>query len=786
MKRLLNIMLVLLMTATCVMAQNTVTISGTVTDTHGQPVTAATIAAEGTTRGAYSDDKGRYTLQLPQGRYTLQVTFVGMRTARRTIDARKDTRADFTLEESSVSLGAVNIYGKTHAQKTREGLYSVNALDVKPLASSVSSLNEIVNRTAGVKIREEGGVGSDFDLSVNGMSGNSVRYFIDGMPLDSKGSGVTLANLPVNIIDRIEIYKGVVPASLGADALGGAVNIITSRSRRNYLDVSYGTGSFHTHKADLNAQFTVPGTSLRIRPSAGVNYSKNDYMMRGVEVWDEAKREYVGADRRRFHDGYLSLLAQVEAGFSNQPWADECFVSASWSKVDKELQTGSIQSKVYGMAERQSEAWSVSARYAKRNFITSGLQLSASVSHTWDHSLTIDTAFRKYDWNGNYIESSRNEITGRDRSMRHYRRPMTVARAGMDYAIGSHHSLSFNYLLNRTLNDRYDDIDTEFEPSKDILTKHILGLACNQTFFSGRMSNTYFLKDYINRADIRQSDLYWITGARDIESSYSKNYVGYGTGTRFRFAEAFALKASFEHSVRLPLARELLGNGTTVYANLRLKPENSNNFNAGTYGTIASASGAHSLYYEANGFYRNVKDYIHAVVSEAEGMMQYQNVSSIDIKGIEGEMRYRWKDLLQATVNCSWQDARDKQRYTADGKPSVTFGNRVPNRPWLFGNAELNLTLHGIGLKDSRLTIGYHYQYVHWFFLTWEGYGSLDSKSRIPTQNIHGAVASYSWHNGRYNISAECNNIFDSKAYDNYMLQKPGRSFFCKFRLFIN
>ena len=112
-------------------------------------------------------------------------------------------------------LGAVEVYGKTQSQQVRESALSVNALDVKPVINSLNSLNELVNRTSGVKIREEGGVGSDFDLSINGLSGNSVRYFIDGVPLDSKGSYVTLANLPVNLIDRVEIYKGVVPAHWG-------------------------------------------------------------------------------------------------------------------------------------------------------------------------------------------------------------------------------------------------------------------------------------------------------------------------------------------------------------------------------------------------------------------------------------------------------------------------------------------------------------------------------------------------------------------------------------------
>ncbi len=134
--------------------------------------------------------------------------------------------------------------------------------------------------------------------------------------------------------------------------------------------------------------------------------------MRDVEVWDEDSRKYILTDRRRFHDDYFSLFGQMEIGFSNKSWAD-AFVSASYSKVDKELQTGSVQSKVYGMAERGSDAWNISARYQKHNFIWKNMQLNAALSHTWDHSLTTDTAYRKYDWNGDYIVSSRNEITGR-------------------------------------------------------------------------------------------------------------------------------------------------------------------------------------------------------------------------------------------------------------------------------------------------------------------------------------------------------------------------------------
>ena len=100
-------------------------------------------------------------------------------------------------------------------------------------------------------------------------------------------------------------------------------------------------------------------------------------------------------------------------------------------------------------------------------------------------------------------------------------------------------------------------------------------------------------------------------------------------------------KESFRIRIRKPLfiARELLGNGTTIYPNIALKPESSNNVNLGAFGTILLAP-EHMLYYEVNGFYRDVNDYIYAVISESEGMMQYDNVSSVDIKGVEGEVRY--------------------------------------------------------------------------------------------------------------------------------------------------
>lgn len=767
------------------LAQELAILSGKIISSDGHPVAQASLAIEGTSYGTYSNDNGSYRLELPDGTYTVVASFIGYESQKKSVKLTGKKTVDFILQEETVALKDVEVYAKSKSQKLREGAFAVNALDVKPVVNSLSNLNELVNRTSGVKVRQEGGVGSDYDLSINGMSGNSVRYFIDGVPLETKGSEVSLANLPVNIIDHIEMYKGVVPAYLGSDALGGAINIVTKKEKKNYLDMSYGIGSFHTHKADLNAQIVFPKSGIIVRPTVGVNYSKNDYTMKGVEVWDESVRKYVPSNRKRFHDDYFSLLAQVEVGVTGKPWADDFFVTASYSKVDKELQTGSIQTKVYGMAERNGSAYNVSAQYRKKDFLLKGLQMHSMLSHTWDYSLTVDTAYRVYDWNGDYIESSRNEITGRERSLRHYKRPTTMFRSNWDYRFNPQHAVNLNYLVNRTGNDRYDEVDSSFEPSNDVVCKHIIGLSYHQQLWQDRMENTFFVKDYVNHLNIRQTDLYWQTGSDKVKGESTGNYWGYGAGTRVSFWEPLALKVSFEHSVRLLLARELLGNGSTIYANTALNPEKSDNVNLGVFGTWHPGAG-HVLYYEVNGFMRFVDDYIQAVVAEKEGMMQYQNVPAVHIKGLEGEVRYSWKRNLQCMANVSWQDARDQRKYKEDGKLSATYLNRVPNRPWLFGAAEVNYTFHDVCRKNSSLRLETSYQWVHWYYLTWEAYGAKESKAQIPAQHVVNAGVTYSLENGRYNLSVSCDNIFDRLVYDHYKLQKPGRSFFLKFRVFLN
>ena len=134
----------------------------------------------------------------------------------------------------------------------------------------------MINQSSGVRMRESGGMGSDYSFTLNGFAGKQVKFFLDGIPMDNFGSSLSLTNLSANIAERVEVYKGVLPVNLGADALGGAVNIVT-RKDANYLDASYSISSFNTHRLSVNGAFTDKKSGFTVRANTYYNYSDNNY-----------------------------------------------------------------------------------------------------------------------------------------------------------------------------------------------------------------------------------------------------------------------------------------------------------------------------------------------------------------------------------------------------------------------------------------------------------------------------------------------------------------------------
>ena len=764
-------------------------LSGIIATTTGEPLIGAFVQVLGSKNGAVTDIDGQYTLKNISGKCSIQFSFLGYETQTLELAISQNTTKNIVLKEITNEISDVVVVAKSKVSEVKSSVYAVNAIDVSSRIASISSISDVVEEGMGVRIRRDGGLGSDYNLTLNGMGSNSIRYFIDGVPMDSKGANFSLDNIPTNLVERVEVYKGVVPSHLGGDALGGAINIITKENRRNYYDVSYGLGSFHTHKGDFNAQIIEPKTGIIIKPTIGINYSKNDYIMHDVRVINPEENRFEQADCRRFHDDYKSLFGQLEFGVTGKKWADYLYASVSITDVDKDIQSGATQDVVYGAATRSSLSKSFGMRYKIDRIFVDGLSFNANVSHTIQNSTITDTAQVIYYWNGYSRPSSGSAELSSYPVIRYLDQPRTNARANLDYKIGTHSNLNVNYLMTHTSNKMDQETTTETEgdgTAKDILLRQFIGLGYSLKLFDDRWQSSAFLKEFINTVSIEEKEIGFgseSSAGYNADNNVTKYFTSYGAGSRYQFLESLALKASYEYSVRLPGVYELLGNSETILANYSLEPEKSHNYNLAVYGNINI--NRMQINYEFGGFYRNIHDYIMAV--QGAESSRYDNLSKICIKGIEAEASFHYDNKFLLRANVSSEKAIDMMEFKlVDGKPNATYKQQVPNRPTLYGNASAIYNFYNLFRNDDKLVLEYRYEYVNWFYLTWSLYGHPDSKSIIPTQHNSSASLTYSWHRNRYSVSIDCSNLYDKLLYDNYKLQKPGRSFFCKFRVFIN
>ncbi|QHV95134.1 TonB-dependent receptor [Spirosoma endbachense] len=773
--------------------QSVAVLSGYVKSESGVVIPGATVALKNTAYGTTCDANGFYSfVSIKPGNYTIGSSAIGYLPVFKeiTIKSRQSQTANFSLKENQQNLNEVSVFGKTEVQQVKEQAFTVNAIETKQFANTTADLNQILNRSAGVRIREQGGLGSNFNFSINGLSGKAVKYFIDGVPLEILGSAVSLNSIPVNLAERIEVYKGVVPVQLGSDAMGGAVNVITNQRQQNYLDVSHSYGSFNTHRSALTGQYVHKPTGITLKASGFYNYSDNTYKMKGVEILEGGKRvgneitdltgaSFVVADVPRFHDHYQSAMGQVEVGISNKRWADVFYAGFGYSEGQQDLQTGFEQTIVYGNVTRKSKASTATLRYKKNDLLVKGLDLNLFASRSKDTYITADTLFRQYYWDGFWTAKAASEMGG-IKSLSYIIRPRTFMRANLSYVLNEQHSFNLNYTLDHLKNESYNSLLVSGDDMPGLMSKQIIGFAYQQEFLDKRLTNTFFAKYYgLGLERKKYVDLAYQT----LNTHFDK--YGYGLASRFKILPDLGIKLSLERAYRLQEVEEVFGDGLNVQPNPDLKPESSYNANLGGY--YGLRFNKHRFFAEASGFYRDAQDFIYPVPDQRSKALKNENKSSVQVTGFEAELRYDYADLLSFNINATYQSAVNMTKFgsTSSTVYEATYKNKIPNQPWFFGNANLSLGKNNVFGNGTRLQFNWYTQYVHWFYLTWAAFGNVNGKSSIPNQLIHNATLSYSFLNGRYNISGECRNLTDALAFDNFRLQKPGRAFSVKLRYFL-
>lgn len=755
-------------------------IAGFVQDGEGVALPGISILVEGTGKGDATDVQGRFEIKgLKAGTYSLLISGIGYQKARKplTLAEGESLELHLLLQEDNQALGEVLVEGKSQAEMLREAAYAVEVIETKKQKNLPMDLNNVLKATSGVHIRESGGMGSGFSLSLNGLSGNQIRYFIDGVPMENFGSSLTLNNFPVNLIENIEVYKGVVPVTLGADALGGAVNIVSSYRKQSFLDAAYSFGSFNTHKVSVNGQH-ASAKGYFVKLSSFINHSDNNYWMNDVPVYDELGNRTGNITIRRFHDQYTSGMGQLELGLSDKKLADQLSIgfTAAANRKDYQHPDNNIL-RVFGGFHTRNSSLLVNTTYHK---VFGPLSLRTYVLAGRVRESIVDTTSRKYNWAGEYTQRPEDDPKGEifeRRSLFELNDGVFRSNLGLAYQLGPAHELNLNLTqnyLSRTGEDRVDPLNRSFE-SPNYINKNLLGLSYTLKALEERLEATVFGKGYWYRGRIITQDY----EDKDITTVPELTSAGYGLAATYRFDIGLQLKSSFEKAYRIPEPYEILGDGIYVNPSPLLLPERSYNWNLGA--RLNRQVGELKVKSETNYFYRFSKDFIRFKPLGPFGT--YENLQNVKSTGVEGMLGLNFRDFISFSTNVTYQHLTDRTPLD-EGLPNTNYKSRVPNIPYFFGNVHIGMS-PSKSTAANKLSFYWNTRYVHSFFLNWENLGNKNDKYIIPRQLTHDLLAEYSLQDGKYNLSLALNNLLNARVYDNFNIQKPGRAVHLKVRYFL-
>lgn len=738
-----------------------------------------------------SNNSGVLELSLTDGNYTIEIVKKDLIVSRQTISVvcGQNNHFTFRLDSSnsdSANLKEVTIQNKSVKKQIEESPFSVQIIDFKKQYDKAGDVGDFLNRASGVKIRTNGNIGSQVQINLGGLQGKAVRIFKDGIPIELFGHGFSLGTIPVNMLDRVEIYKGVMPVYLASDALGGGVNLVTRTSNKDFAEVSYEIASFNTHRATANL-YLQNKNNFYGGFNGSFNYSDNNYKV-NVPVQNSTNEEFRNV--KRFHDMTRSNYGEAFVGLKEKSWADDFRLTLIYSDFYKQIQNDAGMVSVYGQAFSKEKNYTGMINYRKK-FFDDKLKVNFLTNYSHFNTKFIDTTTVRYNWLGEIIAENMQpgEIrTGNNQRMKYN---FVSSRLNLEYELSDRNFLEFSQLYYSQRRKGSDPLGAvSVIDGVDVLTvpatyrKDNMAFAWRSLWIDKKLESIVAAKYYHYYTDGYTTDNYGFAW----KSSKDDSQFGYLGGLKWEESN-YLLKFSYEYATRLPDEFEIFGDARLVKENLDLNPEKSHNLNVNGQYTIAKENS--TLTFSANLFYRNVKDIIFLELDIP--FNRYINYENSEIKGFEFETNYVPAKWLNTGFNVTYQDIRRVGIKEAAFK--YLNDSRVPNIPFLFGNFWANTFFGNLFKNDDSLNFTWNANYTHRFFLVdipknqepplFGSVKDFQTSLIIPRDGRIGQFSNdvgvyYHFANKKTTVSAECRNIGDVRLYDNFNVQRPGRSFHLK------
>lgn len=594
-----------------------------------------------------------------------------------------------------------------------------------------TSLAQVLVGQPGVQLRSSGGLGQWSGAILRGADASQVAILIDGVPLQRGGqSAVDLSQLPVDGVERVEIYRSLPPLEVGIDAIGGAINLISRRGRPGQNTfVVLGAGSFGLRKVTAGHSSE---NSSRLRTAATLSYqgATGDfpYLSDGGLVYSGRLVELI-----RRNDDFDQINADIRVSREDSSGG---FFVASHSLLKFQGVAGIGQAGAQPGQPRLQLGRALLSAGGHRILADGRVRLSSDAHLLAEGSRLSDLAS---------VPAANFEQLGLQAGLRGL--ASIAGRAQSQRGIPLRRVL----LMIDGRYERATSSDLCPAPRRDCagatptVSQRLrlqLGAGGDLHFSEELLSVQPGLHLLLARSSLRP-----LAGSPAADEVFDSDalFVAPRVATRLRVSRSVLLRMGGGRFVRLPTFLELFGDRAFFRPNLDLQPESAWVFELGGRLSLDPKPWL-GVALEAHAFARQIDDLID-VIRDGD-KLRARNVGQAIAAGTEVELSLRIAEFAQLQATYSFLHARDETDVPGRG------GNRLPGRP------EHTLFVRG-ELAYRALRLAYEIDYRSAIFLD-----PANGRER-PGRVLH-ALSLHSGLLGRPQItlSVEVRNLTDLRSVD--------------------
>lgn len=249
-------------------------------------------------------------------------------------------------------------------------------------------LPDLLKMVPGVHVREVNGKGQYTVVTVRGSTAAQVGVFVDGVMTNLGGdAAVDISTIPVKNVERIEVYRGYIPARFGGTFIGGVINVVTKKPTKANISAELGKASFGGKSASLEVVSPLASGSLLV----GLNYeaAKGDFPYHNYSMdSDIARASY----RKDYEDALRGVEAYTKMTDSN---------TFHKTNIDSLYNNGDISKDVYdrfvnSSGQVDSDDW--------LDFVRSGGLIQSEIEYVKEKARAESTV--STSWDNKYVEGN--------------------------------------------------------------------------------------------------------------------------------------------------------------------------------------------------------------------------------------------------------------------------------------------------------------------------------------------------------------------------------------------